>query len=233
MVPADAARGDDHGLRPVREVTDHGPGGGPAARGVVGGQDRAADAGDRTTAGDQLVDAVPEQQPDPALLGRGADPPGERFDHPRAGAPGDVEPGHRVAVPVRRSPAPLGPAHHREDPVAQAPQPGALLPGGEVHVRLRPPAGPVVLRAVERGAAGPVLPGQLDGVPDAHPPLLGRVDQEEPAERPPRLPAEVLLRLLVQQQHPAARVGRLGGGDQAGQSGADHDHIGIHGTDRT
>ena len=62
-----------------------------------------------------------------------------------------------------------------------------------------------------------------------HPALLGGVDEEQPAERPERLPAQVLLRLLVEQQHPPAGVGQLGGGDQAGQAGADHDDVRVHG----
>jgi hypothetical protein len=62
----------------------------------------------------------------------------------------------------------------------------------------------------------------------AHPALLGRVDQEQPTEAPERLPAQALLRLLVDQHHPPARVGCLGGGRQPGESVAHDDHIGVH-----
>ena len=81
----------------------------------------------------------------------------------------------------------------------------ALLAGGEVDVRLGPAARPVVLLAVELRAARASPAGQLAGVLDAHPALLGGVDEEQPAERPERLAAEGLLGLLVEQQHPLAR----------------------------
>ena len=86
----------------------------------------------------------------------------------------------------------------------------------------------MVLRAVELRAAQPVLHGELEGVLDAHPALLGAVHEEQPAEAPERLAAEGLLALLVQQQHPPAGVGDLGGGGQAGEAGADDDDIGVH-----
>ena len=82
--------------------------------------------------------------------------------------------------------------------------------------------------AVELGAAQPVLHRQLAGVLDAHPALLGAVHEEQPAEAPERLPAERLLALLVEQQHPLPGVGHLGGSGQSGQAGAHDDHIGVH-----
>ena len=165
---------------------------------------------------------------DPAARDVLADPPLERLDHARAGAPGDVEARHRVAVPVGAAVAALGPADDREDPVAHLAQPGALLAGREVDVRLGPGARPAVLLAVELGAAEPVLHGELAGVLDAHPALLGAVDEEQPAEAPERLPAQGLLALLVEQQHRPAGVGHLGGGRQPGQAGPDHDDVCVH-----
>ena len=62
-------------------------------------------------------------------------------------------------------------------------------------------------------------------VADAQPPLLGAVDQEQPAERPERLAAERRLGLLVDQDDAPAGVGQLGGGDQPGQPAADDDRV--------
>ena len=60
------------------------------------------------------------------------------------------------------------------------------------------------------------------------PPLLGAVDEEQPAERPERLTADVVGVLLVDDQHAAAAVDQFAGGDQAGQSRAHHDDISVH-----
>jgi hypothetical protein len=107
-------------------------------------------------------------------------------------------------------------------------QPRPLLAGGEVEVGLRPAPRPRVLGAVELGAAHPVLLGELAGVLDAHAPLLGGVDEEQATEAPERLPAEVLLALLVEQQHAATTVGGLRRGDETGQAGSDDDDVGVH-----
>ena len=228
VVSADPARRDDHRLGRELElacgvtVRRH------AARRRVRREDGAADAGDGAVGDHEVVDPVPEPRLDPSGRQVRADPALERRDDARAGAPGDVEARHRVARAGGGVPAALGPADHREQPQALLAQPRALLAGGEVDVGLRPAPRPVVLLAVEPGRALPVLPGQLGGVLDAHPALLGRVDEEQPAERPPGLTAEVGLALLVEQQHPAAGVRGLGCGDQPGQTGSHHDDVGVH-----
>ena len=125
---------------------------------------------------------------------------------PGPGAPGDVEARHRVAVPDRAVAAALGPADHREEAHALRVQPGALLAGGEVDVGLGPAPRPVVLGAVEAGAcrASPASASSCESLmPQA--PLLGRVDQEQPAERPERLAAERRLRLLLDERSRACR----------------------------
>ena len=71
---------------------------------------------------------------------------------------------------------------------------------------------------------------ELVRVLDPQPPLLRAVDEEQPAERPERLAAERRLRLLVEQDHPPAGVGQLGGGDQAGEPRADDDDVRVHRT---
>src|SRR5690606_3626220 len=75
------------------------------------------------------------------------------------------------------------------------------------------------------GGAKPVLPGQIPRVPDPEATLLGRVDEEEAAERPERLAAQRLRWLLVDDDHPLPRVGELHGGDEPGQAGAHDDRV--------
>src|SRR3954447_11204596 len=79
--------------------------------------------------------------------------------------------------------------------------------------------------SVEPGGAEPIAQRQLIGVLDAHASLLRAVHEEETAERPESLPAEVVAVLLIQDEHPAAGFAGLIGGDQAGQPPADHDHV--------
>ena len=55
--------------------------------------------------------------------------------------------------------------------------------------------------------------------------LLGRVDQEDSAERPPGLAAEARLGLLVEDEDVLARVDQFGRGDESGEAGADDDRI--------
>ena len=107
-------------------------------------------------------------------------------------------------------------------------QPGALLAGSEADVGLGPLARPVILLAVEAGGAHPVLQGEIVAVADAQAPLLGRIDEHQAAERPERLAAERLLRLLVEQDHALAGVDQLAGRNQPRQAAADHDHVRIH-----
>ena len=64
-------------------------------------------------------------------------------------------------------------------------------------------------------------------IADAHAPLFGRIDEEEAAERPERLAAERLLRLLVDNDGLLAGLGQFGRGDEPGKAGADNDHIRI------
>ena len=175
----------------------------------------AGDPGDGAAGDRQLVDLVAEAQLDQAALLGLAHAAHERLDHPRPGAPGDVEARDGVPVAGGQVAAALGPADVRHEAHALGVQPRALLAGGEVDVGLGPAARPLVLGTVEPGRAEPVLPGQLARVVDPHPALLGAVDEEQAAEGPERLAAERGLGLLVEQDHPAPGVGELGGCDQA------------------
>ena len=127
------------------------------------------------------------------------------------------------AAPV----AALGPADERQHPQPEVAQVAALLGRGELDVGLGPAARPVVLGAVELRRAHPVLARERERVLDPEPPLLGAVDEEQAAERPERLAAEVGAVLLVEHQHPAPGLDQFVGGDEPGQPGADDDHIGL------
>ncbi len=65
------------------------------------------------------------------------------------------------------------------------------------------------------------------GILDAEPPLLGGIDQEQPAERPERLPAEVLLAFLIDNDHALACVGQFVRCHKTGQPGSDNNHVRI------
>ncbi len=65
------------------------------------------------------------------------------------------------------------------------------------------------------------------GILDAEPPLLRRIDQEQPAERPERLPAEILLAFLIDNDHAFTGVGQFGRSDKASQPGSDNNHVRI------
>ncbi len=205
------------------------PDGLPAARGAAYGAGRLQDLARHGVQGargpGQPGDPVAELQLHQAAGRSGADPALERLDQAGAGAPGDVEAGYGVAVAEGVVAAPFGPADHREEADPPGVQPGPFLAGREVDVRLGPAARPGVLLAVEAGGAEPVLEGEGVAVLDPHPALLGRVDEEQSAEGPVRLAAEGLLGLLVEQDHPAARVDELRGGHQAREPRPDHDHV--------
>ena len=196
-----------------------------AARGIRL-QHGAACADDRAALDDQLVDPVAEfQRHEPRVHSR-AHALHERFEDAGAGAPHDVEARYRVAVPGRGVPAALGPADDGEECDAHAAQPLALLTRGELQVGLGPLPRPEVLVAVESGGAGPVLACEVERVLDAHPPLLGRVDEEQAAERPPGLTPEARLGLLLEDRDVLARVDEFRCGDEAGEACADHDRVG-------
>ncbi|BDZ63154.1 hypothetical protein GCM10025877_00920 [Agromyces mangrovi Wang et al. 2018] len=195
--------------------------------GVARRQHGATDAHDAAVLDDQGVDPVAVSCGRRALVHRLAHPLDERLQHAGPGAPGDVEPGHGVAVPGGEAAAALGPADDREEADPALAQPRALLAGGELEVGVGPPTSPEVVVAVESGRPVPVLTGQCERVVHAHRALFGRVDEEEPAERPPGLTAERRLGLLFDDDDAAPLLGELGGGDETGETGPHHDRIGM------
>ena len=224
VVAADTAAGDDHRLRAKLELANYFSrrrDSTPLGRRL---QHATPDPRHRLALDDQLVDLVPVRE----LHLRVVDQPArENFDDGRPGAPGDVEARHRIAVSLSAIAAALGPAHQREDLQTPLAQPASLLPGREIDIGMRPLLGPVVLLAVERRGAEPVLQREFLAVVYAEPTLLGAVDEEQAAERPERLPAEVGAVLLIEDQYPFAAIGHLAGRYQAGQARPDDDDISL------
>ena len=215
MIAADAAGRHDHGLRLQRKLADDIARRALAALDIVGRENGAADAIHRAVGDGERIDAMAEPEDQPAASGGLARAALERLDDAGPGAPGDVKARHRIAVAHRVIAAALGPADHGEDAMAHRAQPVALLAGRERHIGLGPLARPKILVAVEAGGAEPVLHRELEGVLDAEPALLRRIDQKQSAERPERLAAERLLALLVDHDHALAGVGDLGCGHQS------------------
>ena len=198
MIAADAAGGDDHGLRAQREIADHLARRTLAALDVIRLEDRTADAFDRAVGHQKCIDAVAKlerQSTAPLGFARAAL---ERLDNAGAGAPGDVKARHRIAVAHRVIAAALGPADHRKDTVPHCAQPVALFAGGEGDIGFRPFPRPMVVVAVEARGAHPVLQREIVGILDAQPALFGGIDQKQSAERPKGLSAEALLAFLVE-----------------------------------
>ena len=135
---------------------------------------------------------------------------------------------HRIAVPGRQISAALGPADNGENLQALRTQPGALFARREIHICLGPAAWPVILVAVETGRAEPVLQREIARVVHAHAALLGRVDEEQSAERPERLAAERAFRLLIENDDLAPGVGELGRSHEPRKPGAHHNGVCVH-----
>src|SRR5271169_2488052 len=124
---------------------------------------------------------------------------------------------HRIAVPGRIAAAALGPADHRKEADAAFVQPRSLFAGGEGDIGLGPFSRPEILVAIECGGAHPIFKRQRVRVMNAHAPLLGRVDEKNPAERPEYLTAERLLGLLIEHDDLPAGFGKLRRSDEAGK----------------
>ena len=226
-VAADAAAGNQHRGATRLEAADH------LTRALLpAGHERACEhraihAGHAPALDEQFIDAVTEGELHQAALGRLTDPALKRLDDRRAGPPGQMEARNRVSVTERIAAAAFGPTGAREHAKPERPQPIPFLDGGELDVRPREPPRLLVLGSIKLRAAQPVRPGELERVVDASPALLGRVDEEQPAQRPEGLPAERGLRLLVEQQHAFAGGDQLRRGDQASQATAHNDCFGL------
>ena len=226
VVAADAAGGhDDRGGSQVEAIDDV-PVGGGAALGRIRGENRTANADDGALFDDELVHPVAEADVDESCCDTLAKLLLERRDDARTRAPGDVEAWHGVAMTGRGVAAALGPADDGEEANASLTQPGAFLGRGEPQVGLGPLARPIVLLAVESRGAEPVLPREFEAVLHPEAALLGRVDQKDSAERPPGLPAEARLGLLVEHDDALTGVDEFGRRDEPGQTRANDDRVG-------
>ena len=225
VVSPDAARRDDRRAGADLEVADDVPRRLDPARGGTRLQDRPTCAGDRSVGGDELGHSVAGEDRDATLAFALFDRGDERCDDTGPGAPGDVESRDGVTGTECSVPPSFGPSDHGEQTHSAVPKPRSLLPGGELQIGLCPSARPVVFRAVERGGPEPVLRGEGERIANAHPPLLRGVDEEQAAERPPRLPAEVRARFLVDQDHPATGLQRLTRCDETGEPPSDDQYV--------
>ncbi len=221
--------GDDGGSCLDLELADDLVRGRFAAGGVGGHQDVAARPRDRAVGRGQLGDAVAREDAQAPRRFGFIDLGREGGDQTGTGAPGDVEAGHGVCRPGRRVPAALGPAHDGEERHPALTQPRALLAVREVEVRPGPSRGPLVLCPVESGGGEPVLLGELRGVSDAHAALLGRVDEEQAAERPPCLSAEIDAGLLVDDRDRPPGAQNLARGHEPCQPPSHDENIGAVG----
>jgi hypothetical protein len=152
----------------------------------------------------------------------------EDIDHAGAGSPGEVESRYRIAVSKSHSAAAFGPTDIRHQTKPQVVQVLTLVAGRELDVRLGPLARPVIFAlTVESGSAHPVLHCQLERVLDAESALLGAVHEEESAERPECLRAEVGCVLLFHDKDFAAGACQFVGGDQSRQPCPDNDDVSL------
>src|ERR1051326_6803625 len=164
------------------------------------------------------------QRDQPATLGL-AHAPDKWLEDTGAGSPGDVKTRHRVAVLRRGVPTPLGPSHNWKETNALGVQPGAFLTRGPGEVILGPTFRPVIFVAIEAGAAKPVLSCELVRITYSEPALLWRIHKEQSAQRPERLSTERVLRLLIDDDRSASRVGDFPRADKAAAPAADNDAV--------
>ena len=229
VVAANAAGGDDHGLRTQFEAADNLARTAVSALVVISLEDRAGDAIDSAVGDAQRIDPVAKPERQPAAGLRLARPPLERLDDPGAGAPTDVKPRHGIAMAHGIVAAALGPADHGKNPVAHRAEPVAFLAGRKCDIGFRPAPRPVIFVAVEARRSHPVLQREVVTVLDAEPALFGAIDQKQSAERPESLATEALLAFLVDHDDAFAGIGDFGRGDKAGKARADNDYVCIIG----
>src|SRR5262245_54122286 len=198
MIGSDSSGGDYDGLSVQLERAHDIPRALAPARGVARRENVATNAIDCLSRSRHLVDAMAEPEGHMSLFCGLAYAIDEWRDDAGARAPRDVKPRHGVAAPDRVVPAALRPADHRKKPHAALVQPRPFLAGGKPNVGLGPSARPMIFLSVEAGRAHPVGEGELVGIMNAHPTLFRRVDEKDAAERPERLTAEGLLRLLIE-----------------------------------
>lgn len=83
----------------------------------------------------------------------------------------------------------------------------------------------MIFVAIEPRSSDPVLPCELDRIPDPHPALLGGIHEEQSTQRPECLTTQSLFRFLVENDYMAAIRRELGCGDKTSEPRADYDCI--------
>ena len=170
-------------------------------------------------------DAVTMQHGQPAAFVGGAHCIDHQPREPLRCSPDDVIARQRIAVALQ---AALDPVHRRHEGHAMRQQPVIDLGTRVLDVIARPLQRPVLGR-VEFAEPDPVAQRDLRRVGDLHPRLQRGADQRHTAERPQRQPAEPLRCVAIQQGHRLAAPHRLQRRDDAGETAADDDYIGLNG----
>ena len=190
-----------------------------AAYDIARRESGTAHANDGVTLHDQVIDPMPEPEFESPILLRLTSARNEGRQHTRSRPPGYVKSGYRIASAFRT-------ADYREPADAKLVQPGAFLASRELQVRFRPLLWPMILGPIESSGACPVFAGAVDRIPDTQSALLGRIHQEQPAERPVSLPAEALLWFLVDDDDALSSRGDLRCGYEPRKASPNDDRVG-------
>lgn len=225
MISPDSPRRHDHRASCHFEITDHSGRALHAAIRITGLEHGSARAGDGAVGDYELVNPVAKSKGDVTAACCVAYPLYERLEDSWPRSPCDVKSRNGVARSRRTMAAALGPADHREESNATLMQPQSLLACSEADVRLRPFSRPVIFLSIEAGGSKPVLPREIEGIANAHSPLLRRVHEKQSAKRPEGLATEALLRFLVEKDYMLSTLGKLGCRDESGEPGADDNYV--------
>ncbi|MBP1885314.1 hypothetical protein J2Z50_003604 [Ensifer mexicanus] len=228
MIAADAAGAHDDRSGRDLKVTDDVAGAALSPRHRVRLEYRPARASHHTIGRHQFVHPVAKAKPQQAAAFRLPGESDKGFENGGTGAPGHVEARNRIAMAVGEPASAFGPADHREPAKPKRMQPGALLAGGEVEIGIGPEPRPMVFGPIESRRTHPVLPREIAMVANSHAPLLGTVDEEQSSKRPESLATEVLLPLLIENDHLAATGHSFGRRHEPGKARTDDQHITIH-----
>jgi hypothetical protein len=227
VIAADPSRGHDHRLGMELELPDRDPRAGSPPLHRARFEHGTAHAINGAAAGRQCVHSMSEFQNDPTASNGVTHTPLEGSDDTGPSAPCDVKAWDRIPGTDCRIGASLGPAHDGKESNALCVQPRPLLARRKREIGVGPLPWPLVFLSIEAGGRHPVLQRQLMRVADAEPALLWRVDKEQATKRPERLAAQPWLRLLLEQDDAATRIGQFGGRHQPGETRAHHNHISV------
>ncbi len=193
------------------------------------GEDIACHAGDRPGLDDQVGDPVAKEERD---VGVSEDAFGIGAHDAGAGAPGYVKARQGIAMARSERAAAFRPSDDGKPTHSEGVEIGAHRTGSEIEISFGPLSWHRILGPVEAGGTVPVGAGKRAAVAQAEAALFGCVDHEEATKAPPRLPAERLRALHVEQGHLAAAFGGVEGGDKARQARAEDEDVMVHAATR-